>query len=245
KHFKPITKKDLKWFSITMLCTLFTQAPLYFAYNRLDLGTATLICYAFFLITSYFVGWLFLKEKMTTIKILSCVLAFIGLLITFGLSFSAFSIPAMLLSALNGIAGGGEIATSKKSTHRYSSLQIIAYSWIFILATHYPLSIIIGEQQITPAFNIEWLAMLGYALSGLLGFWLIVEGFKHIDASIGSLIGLLEIPLSIIFGFILFNDPLTLSIFAGGSLIILSVILPDLYALKNRKNEPTPTPLPH
>ena len=44
-----------------------------------------------------------------------------------------------------------------------------------------------------PAWNLEWGAMLCYALSGLGGFWLVIEGFKYVDASIGGLIGLLEI----------------------------------------------------
>lgn len=244
KKFKPVARKDRKWFGITMIFTVFTQVPLYFAFNHLQLGTATLIFYALFLITSYLTGWLFLAEKMTTVKILSSILALIGLFLTFGLSLAVFSVSAMLLAALNGIASGGEVATSKKSTQKYSSLQLTAYSWVLILATHLPLSIMSGETQWTPAFNSEWLAMLGYAISGLAGFWLVIEGFKHVDASIGSLIGLLEIPFSIFFGVLLFHDALTLPIIAGGAIIITAAVLPDLYALKHRRAKPVPTPLP-
>lgn len=242
--FKPIAHNDRKWFAITMIFTVFTQAPLYFAFNHLALGTATLIFYALFLITSYLTGWLFLSEKMTSVKILSSILALIGLFLTFGLSLAVFSVTAMLLAALNGIASGGEVATSKKSTQKYSSLQLTAYSWVLILATHLPLSIMAGETQLMPAFNFEWLAMLGYALSGLAGFWLVIEGFKHVDASIGSLIGLLEIPFSIFFGVLLFQDNLTLPIISGGVIIITAAVLPDLYALKHRRAKPVPTPLP-
>ncbi len=159
-------------------------------------------------------------------------------------SLTVFSFTAMLLAALNGIASGGEVASSKKSTQKYASLQITVYSWILILITHLPLSIIRGEVQLTPAFNLEWFAMLGYALSGLAGFWLVIEGFKHVDASIGSLIGLLEIPFSILFGVILFQDRLTLPLIAGGLIIIMAGLLPDLYSLKDRKVKPVPTPLP-
>ncbi len=244
KKFKPIARKDRKWFAITMIFTVFTQAPLYFAFNHLELGTATLICYALFLVTSYLTGWLFLSEKMTAIKILSSILALIGLFLTFGLSLALFSVTAMLLAAFSGIASGGEVATSKKSTQKYSSLQLTAYSWILILATHFPLSMLTGETQLMPAVNLEWLAMLGYALSGLVGFWLVIEGFKQVDASIGSLIGLLEIPLSVFFGVILFHDSLTLPILAGGVLIIMAAVLPDLYSLRYRRAQPVPTPFP-
>lgn len=244
KRLRPIKKGDRGWFTVTMICTVFTQAPLYFAFNHLPLGTATFIFYGFFLITSYAVGWFFLAEKITTIKVISFLLAFVGLLLTFGLSLAIFSTSAMLLAALNGIGSGGEIATSKKSTQRYSSFQITVYSWLLILATHLPISLILGEPQVLPAFNLEWIAMLGYAASGLAGFWLVIEGFKSVDASIGGLIGLLEIPLSVLFGVLLFDDQIALSVILGGCMIIASAVLPDVYSLRHRKEKPIPPPPP-
>jgi drug/metabolite transporter (DMT)-like permease len=136
KRLKTIRRGDRGWFAVTMICTVFTQAPLYFAFIHLPLGTATFIFYGFFLITSYGVGWIFLAERVTPVKIASLLLAFIGLLLTFGVSLAVFSGSAMLLAALNGIGSGGEIATSKKSTQNYSSFQITVYSWLLILATH-------------------------------------------------------------------------------------------------------------
>jgi len=243
RSFKPIRKSDRKWFLITMLFTVFSQAPLYFAFNHLPLGTATFIFYGFFLITSYVIGWLFLSEKITPVKIISFFLSFAGLLLTFGLSLAFFSIGAMLLAALNGIASGGEVATSKKSTERYSSLQLTVYSWILILCTHLPISLLARETQLMPAFNLEWFAMLAYALTGLGGFWLVIEGFRHVDASIGGLIGLLEIIFSLLFGVMLFDDQITISVLLGGLIIILAAVLPDIYAWKHPREKPIP-PLP-
>lgn len=242
KHLKPIRKPDRKWFSVTMIFTVFTQAPLYFAFNHLPLGTATFIFYGLFLMTSYAFGWLYFSEKITFVKILSFFLSIVGLLLTFGLSLASFSIGAMLLAALNGVASGGEVASSKKSTDRYSSLQVTVYSWILILFTHLPISLLWGERRIAPAFNIEWLAMLGYAASGLGGFWLVIEGFKHVDASIGGLIGLLEIVFSVLLGIFLFNDPVSAPVILGGAIIIAAAVLPDVYALKHPKEKPLPPP---
>lgn len=244
KSIKPVRKAHRKWFLITMIATVFTQAPLYFAFNHLTLGTATFIFYGWFLITTYVIGWLFLGEKITKIKILSFALSLVGIFLTFGLSMAGFSIVAMLLAAFNGIASGAEIATSKKSTDHYSTIHLTAYSWVLILITHLPLSLLTQEQQWIPAFNIEWLAMLGYAISGLLGFWLVIEGFKYVDASIGGLIGLLEIIFAAIFGIIFFQDELTSGVIIGGIVILIAAILPDVYALKHRKAKPVPPPPP-
>ncbi len=240
KRLKMIKKADRKWFTITMVFTVFTQVPLYYAFNHLPLGTATLIFYGLFLISSYLIGWIFLGEKMTAIKIFSLGTALVGLFITCGLSLAVFSMGAMLLAALSGIASGGEVATSKKSTEHYSSLQITVYSWILILLTHLPLSLMMDERQLIPALSLEWLAMLGYAASGLAGFWLIIEGFKFIDASIGSLIGLLEIIFSVLFGVCIFNDQLTTPIVLGGLIILASAILPDVYSLLHPRTKPIP-----
>jgi drug/metabolite transporter (DMT)-like permease len=240
KNLKPIQKEDRAWFTVTMVFTIFTQVPLYFAFNHLALGTASLIFYSAFLITSYIFGWLFMHEHISVVKLASFVIAILGLGITFGLSLGVFSIIAMLLAALSGVASGGEVATSKKSTQRYTSIQIATYSWIFIFLTHVPLSLLTHEVQVVPAFNTEWFAMLGYTVTGLAGFWLVIEGFKHIDASVGGLIGLLEIVFSLIFGILIFHDTLTLSIVIGGILIISAAILPDIYSLFIGKKEAVP-----
>jgi drug/metabolite transporter (DMT)-like permease len=242
KHFQSIKRQDLRWFSITMVFTVFTQTPLYFAFNHLPLGTATFIFYGLFLLTSYLVGWLFLSEKISILKMVSAFLAFAGLLLTFGVSVNGFSIGAMLLSALSGIASGGEVATSKKITDKYSSLQVTTYSWILILITHLPLSILMGENQLIPEFSLEWFSMLGYAASGLLGFWLVIEGFRHVDASIGGLLGLFEILFSTLFGVLIFNDHLTISVIIGGMIIVIAALLPDVYAMKHSRVKPIPLP---
>jgi drug/metabolite transporter (DMT)-like permease len=78
-----------------------------------------------------------------------------------------------------------------------------------------------------PTFSIEWGAMAAYAVAGLFGFWLVIEGFKRVDASIGSLIGLLEIIFAVALGVIFFHETLRISVIIGGALILLAAMLPD------------------
>lgn len=77
--------------------------------------------------------------------------------------------------------------------------------------------------------------MLFYALAGLLAFWLVVEGYKYVDASIGSLVGLIEIIAGVLFGFWFFREQITNTIIVGGLLILLSGMLPDLKELYSRR----------
>lgn len=235
KSFKPVKKTDLKWILIPVLFGVATQAPLYYAFINMDIGTATLIFYSMYVITSYVVGKIFLKEKITIPKIISLFLAFLGLFLIFGISLSIFSFLALLMAGFNGIASGGEVATTKKTTEKFSSLQIGIYVWAGILITHLPLSLLFGEKQIVPELNLVWLFMCAFALAGLISFWLVIEGYKYVDASIGGLIGLFEIIAGIGFGFIIFHEELTLLTYLGGGIIILSAMLPDLTTIFSRK----------
>jgi len=235
KSFKPVKRADLKWILIPVLFGIATQAPLYYAFINMDIGTATLIFYSMYVITSYVVGKIFLKEKITIPKIISLFLAFLGLFLIFGISLSIFSFLALLMAGVNGIASGGEVATTKKTTEKFSSLQIGIYVWAGILITHLPLSLLFGEKQIVPELNLVWLSMCAFALVGLISFWLVIEGYKYVDASIGGLIGLFEIIAGIGFGFIIFHEQLTLLTYIGGGIIILSAMLPDLATILSRK----------
>lgn len=228
KSFKRIDKKDLKWVLIPVFFGVLTQAPLYFAFNHMDIGTATLIFYATYVITSYMVGKVMFREIITSVKLVSLILAMLGLVVMFGFSLGKFTLLAMLMAAINGMASGGEVATTKKPTEKYSSLQVGVYVWLGIFITHLPVSLIIGEGQVPLEFNVAWLSMFAFALVGLTAFWLVVEGYKFVDASIGGLIGLMEIIFGVIFGVLVFSESITPTVLVGGLIIVLSAMLPDL-----------------
>ncbi len=235
KSFIKVDRKDIGWLLAPVLFGVLTQAPLYYAFNHADIGTATLIFYATYVITSYLIGKIAMGESIGKIKLISLFLAFIGLLLIFGISLARFSLIALLLASINGIASGGEVATTKKSTGKYSSLQVSTYVWLGILITHLPLSLISGEYQIPLELNYTWFAMFAFAAVGLVSFWLVVEGYKYVDASIGGLIGLLEIISGVVFGIIIFKEPITITMMLGGFIILLSAMLPDISTLMERR----------
>lgn len=243
KNYKRIEKGDWRWILITAGFSLFTQVPLYYAFVHTSIGTATLLFYALFITTSYVIGRIFLSESITTVKVFAIILALIGLTFTFGFSLTKFSLLGLAMAGINGIASGAEVSTSKKSSKKYSSLLITTYCWVGILITHLPLSLLTHEKQWTPALNKQWLAMLAYSIAGMAAFWLVVEAFKHVDASIGSLIGLLEIIWSILFGVWFFHEHAGLIVWVGGILIITAGMLPDLTNLISQRKHPEETDL--
>ncbi len=232
KEIVPIPKSDWKWFSIFLIFTSATQAPLYYAFNHMDIGLAQLIFFVTMLLTMYVFGMLFLKEKLTKITAASFVIAVIGLVTIFPVAAGAVALLAAFMAIINGVASGGEVASSKKLSGTYSALYITWLGWIAVIVTNMAISIYLGERMTMPAFDMAWFYQLCYSLVSLIGFWSIIAGLKHIEASIGGLIGLLEIIFAMILGLIIFDEVLTPQIMLGTFLILFAAILPHAYDLK-------------
>ena len=246
KSFRKIAKADIPAFAFYIAFCVCTQVPLYYAFNHASIGAAQLIFYAVFVITAYIVGTFYLGEKITKVKLAAIVLAFVGLCVVFGSSVLAFAPLGLILAGVNGIASGGEVSSTKKISGRYPPLLIAFVGWSATVVVHLPLSILLGEKQWVPAFTLEWLWLFVYAIVGMVAFWLVVEGYRHVDASIGSLLGLSEIIFAIIFGALIFHQSLTVAVVIGGLIILSAGMLPDiadLYLARkakriNRASEP-------
>lgn len=243
KLIVPIGRRDWKWFAVFLTFTSGTQAPLFYAFTHMDIGSATLLFFVSMLLTMYMVGFFFLGEKMTKIKVISFILAVIGMYFVFSFSLIAFTFLAAAMAMLNGVASGGEVSSSKKFSDRYSTLYITWLSWVIILVTNAPISYLLGERLIMPELNLVWLWQLGYTVASMLAFWLIIEGLKYVEAGVGGLLGLLEIVFSIALGIWLFNESLTTHVVIGSVLIILAAALPHIKEIREKrlKTEPVQT----
>lgn len=236
-----IDKKDWKWMSVYLIFTSLTQAPIFYAFNHMDIGSATLLFFVTMLLTMYAVGFLFLGEKVTRIKMTSFALALLGMYLVFSFSLTTFTLLAASMAILNGIASGGEVSFSKKLSDKYSALYLTWLSWLVIAPTNGLVSVLIGETQHLPSLDIVWLYQLGYVTAGIIGFWFIIEGLKYVEASVGGLLGLLEIIFSITFGILIFKEVLTIKVIVGGLIIILASALPHLVKLLERRTTLTPS----
>lgn len=228
KAIVPIDRSDWKWMTIFLLFTSLTQAPLYYAFNNMDVGSATLLFFSAMLFTMYFFGFVFYKEKLTPVKVIAFLLACCGIALTYSFAFGAFALFAGLMAITNGIASGGEVASSKTLSDKYSPLYLTALSWLIILVTNAPVSILLGETQPLPTLTMPWLYQLGYTACGLIDFWAVIAGFKYLDASIGGLIGLLEIVFSLALGYLIFSQVPSAQTLIGGGLILIAAALPHI-----------------
>lgn len=237
KSFQKIKRQDLPAMGIFVAFCVFTQVPIYYAFNNAPIGTVQLIFYSMFVGTAYLVGRFYLGETITRIKLVSMALSFVGLALVFSSAIIAFAPLGLALALLNGVASGGEVSSSKKIESKYSPALVVFWGWVFTLITHLPISLIF-EKQVPIHFTHAWLWLVIYSFVNAAAFWLVIVGFRYVDASIGSLIGLMEVVFAVIFGAIIFNEKLSLSVYLGGILILLAAMLPDLInVIRHRKTK--------
>jgi len=229
RSFKKIERRDWPAVGIFIAFCVCTQVPLYYAFNHAPIGSVQLIFYSTFIVTAYLFGKFYLGEIITKLKLVAMLLALIGLVVVFGTAVIRFAPLGLSLAALNGIASGGETSSTKKVSEKYPPSLLVFWGWIFTFLTHLPLSLLLGEKQVVPQFNNAWMWLLIYSVVNAAAFWLAVTGYKHVDASIASLIGLAEVIFAIVFGAIFFHQTITWSIYVGGAIILLAATLPDIW----------------
>jgi drug/metabolite transporter (DMT)-like permease len=233
--FQKMKRKDWPALAIFILFCVFTQVPIYYAFNHAPIGTVQLIFYSVFVITAYLVARFYLGETITKAKMASMALAFVGLALVFKTAVIAFAPLGLVLAAFNGVASGGEVSSSKKIEDKYPPSLVVFWGWVFTFIVHLPISLIIGEEQVAPSINHAWLWLIVYSVVNAAAFWLVITGFRYVDASIGSLIGLMEVVFAVIFGAIIFHEVLSLSVYIGGVLILGAAMLPDLLNIIQHK----------
>ena len=91
KNFQRIKRQDWPALGIFTGFCIFTQVPLYYAFNHAPIGTVQLIFYSMFVVTAYLVGRFYLGEIITKSKLLSMVLSLVGLAFVFGAAVIAFA----------------------------------------------------------------------------------------------------------------------------------------------------------
>src|SRR6185437_4394631 len=131
KKFKKVHMKDIKWFAVIAFAGGLNQAPYFYGFQHVAVGTATLLFYIMLVLGTYVFGMLFFQEKLTLSKAAAFCLAVGGLSILYQFIITREQILPALATMLAGILGACGVVFSKKLSHQYSETQIL--STIFLV----------------------------------------------------------------------------------------------------------------
>ncbi|EEL10698.1 DMT family transporter [Bacillus cereus group sp. MYBK249-1] len=171
---------------------------------------------------------LILKEKLTARRLLSTIIATIGVIIVIGwdIEIGSYFIGTIILVGA-AITWALLSIYVKIASIQFSSLVITTYAIFFSLFFITPF--MIWELQAASIGTVNTYVILGVLYLGIVStagaFFLWNKGLKLLDASIGSLFFFFQPIVGSLLGWLLLNETLNSNFFIGGILIICSVLI--------------------
>ncbi|OLR79695.1 EamA family transporter [Bacillus sp. MB366] len=171
---------------------------------------------------------LILKEKLTARRLLSTIIATIGVIIVIGwdIEIGSYFIGTIILVGA-AITWALLSIYVKIASIQFSSLVITTYAIFFSLFFITPF--MIWELQAASIGTVNTYVILGVLYLGIIStagaFFLWNKGLELLDASIGSLFFFFQPIVGSLLGWLLLNETLNSNFFIGGILIICSVLI--------------------
>ncbi|MCA9385679.1 DMT family transporter [Candidatus Dojkabacteria bacterium] len=228
KRLEKVEKSDIKIFLFRgsiIVCNLifFIKAVVV-----LPVGVTLFIFFCSSLITSYLVGYFFFNEKITAKKVLAIGMAFIGMVMVYGDNVKLYELTPMLFAFVSGGFYGISATTSKLVNTKYPTLQINLIEYAIAFVATIPL-ILLSQETIRLDLSFSaYLNFILYAATTIGALVTLIHGFKYIEAQVGGIILLSEIPFGLLVGYLWYGETLTLFTIFGGILILAASIVPNL-----------------
>ncbi|MGN4541788.1 DMT family transporter [Bacillus cereus group sp. MYBK95-2] len=171
---------------------------------------------------------LILKEQLTARRLLSTIIATIGVIIVIGwdIEIGSYFIGTIILVGA-AITWALLSIYVKIASIQFSSLVITTYAIFFSLFFITPF--MIWELQAASIGTVNTYVILGVLYLGIVStagaFFLWNKGLELLDASIGSLFFFFQPIVGSLLGWLLLNETLNSNFFIGGILIICSVLI--------------------
>ncbi len=222
---KSIARKDVKWFLLRSGCGFVNVVGLYIAFTKISIGTTYFLSLAVATICGYALGTLLFKESINRRGLIALGLSILGLALVYSVNFQTSTLAYSLAAVIAGIAAPGWSVFSKAISKTYSNLQMNLVDTAFALVFSVTLSLFLQEQWVAIEWSPIWIATFALASIFLVVGFLVVYGFRHVDAQVGTLLLLLEVVAGIVLGYLFYRQTISLWDATGGVMILLAIYL--------------------
>ncbi len=224
--FKKIAKPHIKNFIFLGLFSFLSSVIFFLSSTTLTLGMALFLFYAAFTLVSYAYGYILFQEKPTLLRIISLLLACIGLFIIFNVSLGKVSILNLLIGFAAGASFALYTASTKTLSKIYPKEQITFLEYIQVFPLFLLLTIFIPQKTIVTPWSVGVAGVFG--LLQIATSLLTVVGFRKLDAQRASLILLLDPILATILGIFLYGENMSAGFIVGAVFILVAMILSEI-----------------
>lgn len=206
------------------IASLFIWGPLYYAILHAGIGISVAINYASIVIGMFFFGWMFGRERLTKIKIISAVLGVVGIGLIFIPTITGFEWIALLAAFVSGVCTAANMVFAKRI--HYSSTQSTIILWTVSVIANFFMVMLLGKSVPGISIDVQWIYLIFFAVASVVASWSFVSGLKLIDAGSAGILGLLEIVFGVLFGVLIFHEKPALIALIGMLVILGAAALP-------------------
>lgn len=203
------------------------------AVNVLPIGLTMFIFFASSLVTNFFIGYVFFKESITKIKLISLLASVAGMILVYQDSIATFALAPMVFAGVSGAFFGISGSTSKFVNPHYHIFYISLVEYCIALLGSI---VLIGLLTETVSFQYSssiYLTFAAYSGVSVFALFSLLYGFKYVESQIGGLILLSEIVFALFVGYIVYGETITTFALLGGGLILAGASIPNLVSLKS------------
>ncbi|MCL5091096.1 MAG: DMT family transporter [Patescibacteria group bacterium] len=196
--------------------------------------TAIFAFYASALLSSFFIGKIFFKEKITSVKFFSLLLTVLGLfLLSYPFSLVNFNL-GFLFGIISGFFDTGVNVFRKLLSGKVERF-VLAGMQMFVVAVVTLLLMGVINQALPVNISISTLIVVlifGFLLMSI--SFLTLVGFQNFDLNLGTIVISSELVFAPIFAAIAFREYPTIKEILGGFLIAFSILVPNLSFFKKK-----------
>jgi drug/metabolite transporter (DMT)-like permease len=232
---KQMTPESFFWVLLRAFMGSFAFILFYYCVNAIPIGTTYFLFYGSSTIVGYFLGKALFHEHLTSTKIISIIIAIIGLMLIYSINFNSIPFVYMVMAFTTGIANAFWYIIPKKIGN-YPTIQLALMDNLLPIPIYIIISFVLKETWTLPIWSAAWIANATYGLLFVFTGQLVIYGMKRIEAQIGTLLMLGEIPGAIILGYAFYQEQVTFATAIGGTLIVLAMIIPEISLfIKNKR----------
>lgn len=234
KQALKICVKDLIWAFLAGAIGIFLFVSTYtMCIDYIGMGSAAVLIYLMPMIVMMF-GILFLKERLTINKALSALLSLTGCALVSGLVTNAnFNLNGILIGIISAFCYATHNIIVATKLKKYPSLTKMFYPALFasVLGLIY-LMIFSDMNQIVTIYMSQpkylIINCLWAVVCSICTYYLFNTSLKYISISKASILSTFEPVAAVIFGIVLFREPIDLYGVIGVGCVLLSLILIEL-----------------
>ena len=175
-----------------------------------------------YLVFTPLISWLLLKREIFKMQWLAVLVATIGL---YFISFNGISVGiGEILVLISALLFAGQIVALGEWSDGENTYALTLIQMLVSAVICFALSLKDGCQM--PPDNAVWSAVLYTAFfATFLGFLIQVKAQSVMSATVAGVLLAMETPFALFFGLYFDNDPITLRIISGGTLVLIAMAL--------------------